>query len=379
MRILTRKGIAIAALGLLLLAAALFSGSGWYFSDQIGDGALKVSHEPDKYDLQVTAIADGRATLRPASGAPTGNLVRGGIWGLAWDGGYAQVSDILNSSPEDVTRRLSPILGTPQAGQQARLDSFSFPGDPRSVGLQFQEIAFPAPLGPLAAWYLPGSKSTWAIFVHGWMSSRREALRLLPTVTKHGYPCLVITYRNDEGAPPSPDHRYHWGDTEWQDVDAAARYAVSQGAKDLVLVGYSMGGGTAVNVLYHSPSLPVRAVILDAPVLSFGATIDYQGQRRGLPGPLIANGKLWAGWRFGVDWTGRDYTSREAELRTPILLFHGDADERTPIGVSDAFAPRRPDLVRYVRVAGASHVRSWNVDPAAYASEVERFLAQTVP
>jgi fermentation-respiration switch protein FrsA (DUF1100 family) len=55
-------------------------------------------------------------------------------------------------------------------------------------------------------------------------------------------------------------------------------------------------------------------------------------------------------------------------------LFHGTDDRTVPVAVSDAFARRLPSLVRYVRVKGAGHVESWNVDRGRYESELLAFL-----
>jgi fermentation-respiration switch protein FrsA (DUF1100 family) len=62
-----------------------------------------------------------------------------------------------------------------------------------------------------------------------------------------------------------------------------------------------------------------------------------------------------------------------------VLLFHGDDDTIVPIASSEAFAARRPDLVRYEKVPGATHVRAWNVDRARYEAAVREFLGTVAP
>src|SRR5207249_8290415 len=130
----------------------------------------------------------------------------------------------------------SPALGTP-----VRVDSFAFPGDPREAfGLEFDNVSFPTELGAMPAWFVPNASTTWAIFVHGQDATMRQSLRILPTLHAAGLPTLVISYRNDAGAPASTDGFYRYGATEWRDVEAAANYALAHGAEHLVLVGYSM-------------------------------------------------------------------------------------------------------------------------------------------
>jgi uncharacterized protein len=45
-----------------------------------------------------------------------------------------------------------------------------------------------------------------------------------------------------------------------------------------------------------------------------------------------------------------------------------------PTATSQALARRRPDLVTFVPVAGAGHVRSWNLDRARYEQAAGAFL-----
>ncbi len=364
-----RKTILVVLAAVVLLGIVGGGGGGWYYAGILRDDALAVDHTPSEPDLEVAAVEEGRVVLRATDKAKSdGHWTKDGIWGLEGEDGYARVGTILETDDQQVVRELLAGTGTPEAGQMARLDSFAFTGDPlTALGLPFAEVSFTSSLGDFPAWFIDGPAETWAIFVHGRSANREEALRLLPTVVGQGYPSLVITYRNDEEAPASPSGFYDFGETEWQDLEGAA--------ESLILVGYSMGGAIVTNFLYESPLAEhVRGVVLDAPVLSFDALIDYGARLRGIPRPLTVLGKRVAGFRFGIDWGNRDYLSRAGELIGPILLFHGDADKTVSIETSEALAEARPDIVTYVRVAGATHVRSWNMDPEAYEDAVRAFL-----
>jgi fermentation-respiration switch protein FrsA (DUF1100 family) len=141
-------------------------------------------------------------------------------------------------------------------------------------------------------------------------------------------------------------------------------------------------GAVVANFLYQAPLAGrVRGAILDAPGLSLSAAIEHGARGRKLPAvgapvppALTAAAKAIAGLRYDLDWDALDYAGRPARLPVPVLLFHGTADPRLPFATSQAWAAARPDLVTFVPVTGAGHVRSWNTDPARYEQAVRTFM-----
>ena len=299
-------------------------------------------------------------------------------WGLRRDPGYDRVGAILEISDQQVVREYVSLAGDLRTGEMVSMDGFAFPTDPREAhDIPFEEVSFTSPIGDFPAWFVDGSGSTWVIFVHGKGASRREALRMLPAAAGLGLPSLITTYRNDEGLPANPDGFYRYGQSEWKDVEAAASYAIEHGAEGLVMVGYSMGGAIVTNFLYQSPLAErVQGVILDAPMLNFNQTIDLGARQNGYPGLVTTIAKSMSSFRFGINWGDLDYLGRFDRLTVPILLFHGGEDDTVPVETSDALAKARPDIVTYVRVTGAAHVRSWNMDPVAYEAAVRDFLQE---
>ena len=381
------RTVLFSVLGVVLVSALVLLGGGWYFSDQIRDGALKVDHSEDPLDLEVVAVEVGRITLRVTPETdPDGDWQAKGLWGLVRKEGYDQVGPIVELTEQQMVREYLPLTGDIEAGEMVRIDSFAFPGDPMEAhGIPFEEIPYSSPLGEFPAWFVPGSGDTWAIFVHGRLANPREALRMLPAVAALDIPSLIITYRNDEGLPQDPDGYLRFGATEWEDLEGAAGYALGHGAEELILVGYSMGGGIVTNFLYKSPMMAerVRAVVLDSPVLDFDAVLDHGASQRTIPlvglpipGVITALAKAISSARFGVDFDAMDYLSRAEELSVSILLIHGDGDRTVPIETSDALAKARPDIVRYVRNPDIDHVRTWNAKGAEYESVVTGFLRE---
>jgi uncharacterized protein len=177
-----------------------------------------------------------------------------------------------------------------------------------------------------------------------------------------------------------------YGLAEWQDLAAAVQYALGHGAHRVLLVGYSMGGAVVASFLQRSPLVArVAGVVLDAPMLDFSRAVDLGASRQtlplvGLPLPqsLTDVAKWIASWRYGVDWRSLDYLQGAAKLQAPILLFHGTADTRVPVATSDELARLAHD-VTYVRLSGADHLDSWNLEPARYDQAVQAFVERVLP
>lgn len=364
----------------LLLAAVVvvaFAGATVYIAHRIDVGALEPNRNPPARPFEVVSLVGAELTLR----GDHRDLRRDGVWGVEWDGGYGQVGAIvrIDSAEDIVVRDFTPIDGAPAAGTPVRLDNFAFPNTPGSRGLTFEEVTYLAPGGPTPAWRLPGTDSTWAVFVHGRGSNRGEALRVLPVTSALAMPALVIAYRNDAEAPGGQSGKYAYGRTEWEDLEAAVQYALDAGASDIVLAGYSMGGGIVMSFMQRSALAErVSGLILDAPMLDFSPTADLGLREGGVPGWFTGPPKWFAQLRYDINWDATDYLRDLDELRAPVLLFHATGDHIVPVATSDELAAERDDLVTYVRTDGDGHVSSWNLHPAEYEAAVRAFLTELI-
>jgi alpha-beta hydrolase superfamily lysophospholipase len=98
-----------------------------------------------------------------------------------------------------------------------------------------------------------------------------------------GITTLLYAYRNDAGAPRSPDGIYRFGLSEWRDLDAASRPRGAT-APRIILAAQSMGGAILGQYLRHAPHAgDVIAAVLDAPALDLRATLQHFVAAKRLP------------------------------------------------------------------------------------------------
>ncbi len=363
-----RRGLTGAALALLVVLVVAAAAASWYFSSEV----LVPERSGWPADATVDGLSSGRVVL-----ARSEDTLRPGVYGLLWQGGNAILGEVVKSDADTVTRRLAAVHGYYlRPGMKVALDTDVYAGNPRqALGLPFANVRVPDELGPMPAWLIPGRTHTWAIVVHGINGDQQAGLRIAPTLHRDGLPSLLITYREDLGAPPSPDGLHHMGLTEWRDLQAAARYALSHGARRLVLIGYSMGGAIVAQFMERSPLAPrVAGLVLDAPALDWKSILEFNAEQMGLPG-FLATPVEWAiDARIDPDWGSLDALQHPQDFHLPILLFHGTEDKLVPISTSDAFAAELRRWVTYYRVAKAGHTESWNVDPRLYERRLTAFL-----
>jgi pimeloyl-ACP methyl ester carboxylesterase len=347
-------------------------------------------------DTQILAIEDDSVTL-----GLTPETEQPGRFGFWFDGGsgHARVGAVLDLDQK--SGRVRRVLEGVDVGElgvgPARWNQYYYNvGNPQeTLGLPARDVQIESELGMLAAWEVPadpqmpatgGATDRWAILVHGRGAERGECLRAVPVLHDLGFTALIPMYRNDIGAPPSPDGRYSLGLSEWRDCEAALLHAVDAGAQEIVLFGWSMGGAIVLQTLDRSwLSDRVKAVVLDAPVIDWADVLRHHGALNKIPGPIGSLSRSLIGHRWArrlvgvlepIDVALTNWETRAGELKHRTLLIHSLDDEFVPVGPSISLAAKRPDLVRFEPWKRARHTKEWNVDPERWDAVVRGFLSE---
>ncbi|MEP7159588.1 MAG: alpha/beta fold hydrolase [Dermatophilaceae bacterium] len=342
-------------------------------------------------DVDVVAVEPDAVEL-----SLTDETVAPGLYGLWLDGGngHARVGDVLavDRAAGRVRRRLILVDAGELRLGRARWNIYHYGRPPDvSLGLPYEDVTYASELGEVPAWLVRGDpagrlagRNRWAVLVHGRGAQRQECLRAVPIAYALGITSLVISYRNDVGAPASPDRRYGFGLSEWRDVDAAMGHALAAGAKSLDLVGWSMGGAMVLQAAARSRYADaVRHVVLDAPVVDWADVIRHHVALGKVPAAIghlaphvlrSRGARTLVGVGAPLDLVEADWVLRSADLRHPTLLIHSIHDEFVPVGPSIALATARPDLVRFEPWKTARHTQEWNTEPERWGRVVRGFL-----
>ena len=338
-------------------------------------------------DTQIFAVEDGTVTLDV-----TPETVMPGRYGLWLDGasGHARLGDVLEvDEPAGRVRRV--VHGVDYghlAPGFARWNQYYFAGPPdRALGVRTEYVDVQTELGTMPAWVIPAEEEPhrWAILVHGRGARRDEALRAVKPLRDNGINIIIPSYRNDVGARSGPDGRYNLGLSEWRDIEDAGLYAVQRGARELVLMGWSMGGAIVLQTLSRSRLVDhVSRVVLDAPVIDWADVLAHHAREHGVPAPIGGLSRALMGRRSArrlvgvhdpVDVAKTNWVARADELGHPVLLIHSVDDEFVPVGPSLELARARPDLVTMDHWDTARHTKEWNLDPERWERSVADFVS----
>lgn len=197
----------------------------------------------------------------------------------------------------------------------------------------------------------PGAKLPAVLFLHGFPGSEHNH-----DIQRALQDAGVVTFNFHARGAWGSEGTYRFSKLV-PDAKAALRWVRSRAevdAKRVAVVGYSMGGWTAINVASQVPD--VRALVAIAPA-GGPELLEHLGPKflRDHSEAL----RVGSAQRLHSDcaraFVTYDPHKAIAKLEPPMLLIHGTEDEVVPVGISDMFAKEALGNPHYVRAEGARH------------------------
>ena len=350
-----------------------------YYSLEARRQGFSVVREKLEYFSQITYLDTNNITVDPS--IEDIQALELPLVGLVSREGSLIANGPVIHQQDKITRSVVSTNGNIQQGDRVRADVFIHQKNPKcSIGLDYSEVKFRSELGDLGAWVISGEGETWMVCVHGHRSNRRESLRFSPLFKSMDLNQMLIKYRNDVDSPVDKGGYHMFGLTEWRDLEAAIAYVLNQGAKNIFILGHSMGGSIALQfILKSNLRSHVSGVVLESPALDLNGIISEKA--KALPFPittLLPPIKKMVSKLVNLDWSELDYISKASEIETPILLIHSTKDQTVPVIQSDQFANVIPNLFEYLRLEDAPHAASWNFAQHKVESTIKTFITDVV-
>ncbi|OMF37846.1 alpha/beta hydrolase [Paenibacillus sp. FSL H8-0548] len=257
-----------------------------------------------------------------------------------------------------------------------------------AIGLDYEDVIFPSKSGDttVSGWFVPayeGASEPTAsmrtvVFSHGYGANREETWVPMYELTKllHGlnYNVLLFDYgyASKEYKAPATG-----GLEESQQLLAAVDYVKARGAEDIVVWGFSMGAGTALQAALQTEA--IDAMILDSLFIpSSEALFDNLNQFISLPSfslPLIESMiPLWTGTSFG-SIPASEVISNVYDI--PLFIIHGTNDVKAPFQTAEAVSEGQGNVLsRSWIVQDGKHELLFKVHPSEYIQRAALFLSQ---
>lgn len=233
-------------------------------------------------------------------------------------------------------------------------------GTPAEVGLEYQDVRLSTVTGEgLHGWFVPGDGETTLLWFHGNagnIGGRVDNLLMLHDAL--GVSVFIFDYRGygeSEGTPSEA--------AMYEDAEAALEFLRSEKgldpAESVVLFGRSLGGAVAVEMAARHR---VRGVIVES---TFTSVRDMARKAYPfLPSRLLVR---MLESRF-------DALSRIPEVRSPVLVLHGDRDDLVPVELGRKLFDAANEPKSFYLIEGASHNDTHLVGGRQYLDALRAFI-----
>lgn len=266
----------------------------------------------------------------------------------------------------------------------ARPDISPLVSDPlHAVDLAYEDIVFLSEDGHmLEGWYIPAGEpaARTIVFSHGYGGNREEIWVPIYDLARFAHDSGYNSLMFDYGYVNSTERVVTGGAKESLDLLGAVRYARERGAEQVVVWGFSMGAGTALQAALSGGE--IDAMILDSTFVLEPDTLYYNlKQYADLPRePSLTMLRVMYPLINGAAIRDVPYRKiKETAYGMPIFMIHGTLDERSPYTIIRDVAMKQTEtneLSEWWLVPDATHELVYRKDPQEYKTRAAAFLAR---
>ncbi|MCZ1263977.1 MULTISPECIES: alpha/beta hydrolase [Paenibacillus] len=252
----------------------------------------------------------------------------------------------------------------------------------QAKNMKYQDITFPAADGSrtMQGWYIPADDNAnkTIIFSHGYGANREETWVPMYDLAHYAHQLGFNVVMFDYGFASQVNKAVATGGkAESQQLLGAIQFAKQRGAQELVVWGFSMGAGTALQTGLITKD--VDAMILDSTFLLEPDTLYHNIHNQiDLPRqPTLEIMNLLFPILNGTGLQQIPYQEvKKEDYPFPIFFIHGTEDEKAPYPIAELLAGNQtnPNSDEWI-VDGAHHELIFREHPKEYLRRVSTFLS----
>lgn len=254
--------------------------------------------------------------------------------------------------------------------------------------LSYEVVVYPSLSGETTvdSWYIPAyrpgvvseSKET-IILSHGYGANREESwvpmYELAELLNELHYNVIMFDYGYASKAYSAPAT---WGSEEKNQLLAVVDYAKQRGSEKVIVWGFSMGGGTALQAALESEQ--INALILDSLFLPSPDTL-YTNLEQYVSLPKYPTISIIS--QLLPLWTNHAFSNEpakqilEKQYDIPLYIIHGTADNKADYQIAEQIAnnQHQPNSSLWI-IENGQHELLFRKDPNRYMKNIAQFLSE---
>lgn len=246
-------------------------------------------------------------------------------------------------------------------------------------GLSYEDVTFPSSDGrsQTNGWWIPAAGGRTVVLSHGFGANREEEwvpmYDIASLLHRLGYNVLMFDYGYADAKHRLPATG---GVAESKQLLGALQFARSQGSSELIVWGFSMGAGTALQAALQTDL--IDGMILDSTFIPDEDSIYYNLKKYvSLPKSLAAEWirkilPIFTGTSLGQIPSAE---AQHEDFTYPVLLIYGTADDKSPASISENIAAAQTNpLSQLWTVPGVIHEMTFRTYPDEYTQRATAFL-----